>query len=217
MDFVEKVKEIVQKIPKTYYIPLFVGCMGLILFVGGIVLSVVKSSSVKNSDFIDFSQETPTPGTKLLENSPKIQIDVEGAVVSPGVYSVSQTGRVQDALIAAGGLAATADRQYVAQHINLAAKISDGAKLYIPKIGEVSVVQNANTTTDSTTVLGDNSSTININTATSDQLDSLPGVGAVTAGKIISGRPYNSVQDLLSRGIVGQKEFDKIKDLVTAQ
>lgn len=217
MEFVQKVKEIAEKIPKMYYLPIGVGCIGLILFVYGIGFSLVSNRSVKNSDFVDFSQETPTPGTNFVQNSPKIEIDVEGAVVSPGVYSVSESARVQDALVAAGGLSASADRAYVAQHINLAAKITDGGKLYIPKIGETPVAQNTTETTESTTVLGSDSSTININSATADQLDSLPGIGTVTAGKIISGRPYSSVQDLLTKQIVGQKEFDKIKDLVVAQ
>jgi competence protein ComEA len=56
---------------------------------------------------------------------------------------------------------------------------------------------------------------ININTATSAQLDSLPGIGPVRAGKIISNRPYKSLEELVSKKAIGEKEFEKIKDKIT--
>lgn len=60
------------------------------------------------------------------------------------------------------------------------------------------------------------SSLVNVNTATSSELDALPGVGPVTAGKIIINRPYRSVDELLSKNAVSSKVFSQIKDKVTA-
>lgn len=66
-----------------------------------------------------------------------MKIDVEGAVVTPSVYSITFDSRVQDGLIAAGGLSSSADRDWVEKHINLSAKLSDGIKLYISITGVI--------------------------------------------------------------------------------
>jgi competence protein ComEA len=103
--------------------------------------------------------------------------------------------------------------------MNMAVKVSDGMKLYFPFVGESGVL-------GATSLPGSGSSgesgksgksggVININSASESQLDSLPGVGAVTAGKIVSSRPYASVEELKSKKIVGASVYDKIKDLVT--
>lgn len=143
-----------------------------------------------------------------------IKIDVGGAVLKPGVYELPADARIQDVLVAAGGLSPDADRQYIEKAVNLAQKVTDGAKIYIPSKGESlggsggSVFSGTNTTTSATGL-------ISINNASSAELDKLPGIGPVTAGKIIGGRPYGSVQELLDKGAVGKAAFEKIKDLIT--
>lgn len=217
MEIFEKIGEMVKKVPKVYFLPLGLGCIGLILFVYGIGASIVNSHSRENNDFIDFSQAQNASPAAYIE-TPMLVIDVEGAVTTPGIYKVTTKGRIADALIAAGGLAENADRAWVAQHVNLAQKVVDGTKIYIPQVGEITQLAGVSTEAggQNNTVLGTTTSgLININTATSSDLDTLPGVGAVTAGKIISGRPYSSVQDLLSKKVVGQKEFEKIQDQIT--
>ncbi|MBI4092008.1 MAG: ComEA family DNA-binding protein [Candidatus Levybacteria bacterium] len=139
--------------------------------------------------------------------SSKIKVDVEGEVIKPGVYELSGDARVQDALIAAGGLTSDANRK----SINLAAKIADGQKIYVPAVGEVISASNSNTNQGTTLNLG----SVSINSATEAQLDTLPGIGPVTAGKIINGRPYGQVEELLERKIVGKATFEKISDLIT--
>jgi competence protein ComEA len=132
-----------------------------------------------------------------------IKVDVDGEVAKPGLYSLKPDARVQDALIAAGGLTPNANRRA----INLALKVADGQKIYVPAVGEVSAVQS--------TVLSAQSELISINQASESELDKLPGVGPVTAQKIIDFRPYSSIEELVSKKAVGEKVFEKIRDLIT--
>ena len=126
-------------------------------------------------------------------------MDVGGAVVKPGVYEITTEGdkeiRVEDVLQEAGGFHSEADLDWVSKNINLATAVEDGMKVYIPKKGETKESnpnQNASLENSSTKVLGV-TSLLNINTATEAELDFLPSVGKVTAGKIISGRPYTNI------------------------
>ncbi len=124
-----------------------------------------------------------------------------------------QQSRIQDSLVAAGGLSAQADRVYISKNLNLATKLTDGAKVYIPFAGEaVGNGQALNSSSSVDTVSG----LINVNTSSQVGLESLPGIGPVTAQKIIAGRPYGSIQELLNKKIVGVKVFDQIKDKITA-
>ena len=207
----EEIFELTKRIPKAYYLPIGLGCIGLILFVYGTVVILGNNQSREKLSFQHISQasESAVLGSKIADT---MSVDVEGAVASPSVVAVSTTARVEDALIAAGGLSAAADRQWVAQHINLAAKLTDGAKIYIPKVGE----QVTTVSSSENGLIQPQNQQININSATSDELDNLPGVGPVTAQKIIAGRPYNSVEDLQSRKIVSTSVYQKIKDLVVA-
>lgn len=158
----------------------------------------------KKKDLVVQSKQVGAEG----EQSSKIKVDVSGAVNNPGVYGLSEGDRVEDALKMAGGFSSEADPEWVAKSINLASKITDGQKIYIYAKSETS---STSSTLGSSSVSGK----VNINFSSSKELDTLPGVGEVTAGKIISGRPYNSVEDLLNKKVVGKATFEKIKDLVS--
>jgi len=177
----------------------------VILFLAGFVflfyglMSFLGASN--NQDQVEISTQESKPESK-------ISVDVEGAVFKPGVYEILSSGRTQDALIAAGGLNDLADRDWVAKNLNLAARLTDGAKLYIPKVGEQISMRNS-------TVASNVDSFININTADTASLDTLPGVGKVTAEKIINGRPYATTEDLVAKKILGAAAFEKIKDKIS--
>ena len=111
---------------------------GLIfLSIGVIQMFSAKTTTVK------FEKGEDVAGAEASTQETKIMVDVDGQVLKPGLYSLKSNARVQDALIAAGGLSSNADRNA----INLAAKISDGQKIYIPEIGEKpSAVTVANST-----------------------------------------------------------------------
>ncbi len=185
-----------------------IGSAGLVL----IAIGLFQVFSPKTSDVVIEKAESSQRVVSDISPTPtkKIVIDVEGAVVRPGIYSLPQESREQDAITAAGGLSEKADNASIAKGMNMAAKLSDGMKLYIPFTGEQPV-----TSTGDAAVAGANTGSISINSASSSQLDSLPGVGAVTAGKIIQNRPYNSINDLLTKKAVTKSTFEKIKDLVT--
>ncbi len=208
---------------KQNLLPIVFGAVGLILLSYGLIAFLgisrgqgdILFESANGSP--NSSEESPRQGG-AKEQAQTIIIDVEGGVVKPGVYKLAKDSRIQDAFIAVGGLSFEADREWVAKNINLATKLVDGAKIYVPKIGESipsslgSSLQNSGQAGQTGSSL---SSQININTASESELDSLSGVGPATAGKIISNRPYASIEELLEKKVVGQKVFDNIKDKIT--
>lgn len=127
-------------------------------------------------------------------------VDIGGAVNNPGVYHLKSGLRVNDAIAAAGGLASGADTT----KMNLAAKIGDGQKIFVPS-------QSQSQSGGSQPQNG----LININSATAQELDTLPGIGPATAQKIIASRPYSSLDDLTGKKAVSASVYQKIKDLIS--
>lgn len=175
--------------------------LGLILIIVGFAQMMGESATE-----IKF-EEGNSVDTAESDSNVEIKVDVDGAVLKPGLYSLNSDSRLSDAIQAAGGLTSEADRKQV----NLAAKIADGQKIYVPVMGE-EVPPDLNTS-----VLGSNvgsSGSISINSATQSSLEELPGIGPVTAVKIIDGRPYSTLEELRSKGVVGEKTYEKIVDLI---
>jgi competence protein ComEA len=144
-------------------------------------------------------------------------IDVTGAVVSPGVYELSRGARLGDAIEAAGGFSSRVDADRVAAELNLAAPLTDGAQIHVPSRDEAHPPTGGGATGGGGTG-GGNAPRINLNTATQAELESLPGIGPVTAGKIMEARaqaPFRTVDELRERGLVGEKTFESLRALVT--
>jgi competence protein ComEA len=140
-----------------------------------------------------------------------VVVYVAGAVSSPGVYTLRTPARVTDALAAAGGPAAEADLDVV----NLAATVRDGERIYVPKVGEVvPAVVAGDTISDGSVPTGP----VDVNTATVDQLDVLPGVGPATAAAIVAYRdqhgPFQTVDQLGDVRGIGPSKLDAIRGLV---
>lgn len=140
----------------------------------------------------------------------EVVVDVAGAVEKPGVYKLPSGSRIGDALVVAGGLAATADREWVAKTINLAESVKDGGKIYIPEKDVNNVA-----TSQQTNVLTKASGKVNINTASESELDSLPGIGGARAKTIIDNRPYGNIEELVGKAKIPQSVYDKIKDSIS--
>lgn len=209
--FLEDNMEAFQKFLSLYKIPLILAGVGILFLLFGIVY-IVKTQNTSSEVIFSDASSSPSAKTKTV----KIKVDVEGAVMAPGVYEVMEGGRITDALSTAGGLSADADREWVAKNINLAAKITDGGKIYIPSAAETALGKITNESGSSGQLLGVAAGKININSASQAELEGLPGVGPVTAGKIISGRPYQTIEELKSKKAVGNSIFNKIKDLIVA-
>jgi competence protein ComEA len=167
---------------------------------------------------------------EIKENNPtksenNIIVDISGAVSNPGAYEIKENSRLTDLIKKAGGLSNDADKQFFARNFNLAKIVTDGEKIYIPSSQEVKqglfketiniLTNQIKNNLSNNQILGVNTAKININTATMSELDSLPGVGQVTAQKIIDGRPYSTLEDLIQKKIVNKGVWEKIKDKIT--
>jgi competence protein ComEA len=152
-----------------------------------------------------------------------ITVDVSGAVKNPFVYTLPSNARIIDAIQKAGGLTEEADVAFVKRNINYARFLSDQEKIYIPYLTDTNsgaILENKRiidyTQPNMGAIQTEVSSTlININTASSLELDQLPGVGQVNADAIVNGRPYTTTEDLIKNNIIKQSTYDKIKDLVS--
>ena len=143
------------------------------------------------------------------ETNGEITVHVDGAVARPGIYKLATGSRVNDVIAAAGGLTGVAN----STKINLAAKVSDGQKVYIFSVNDTVSSGSGGQVSGAGDMVS--AQGININTASEAELDKLPGVGPVTAGKITGGRPYASLDELVSKKAVGKATFEKIKNLIS--
>lgn len=181
------------------------------------------------------SETVIMPTASMSPHSAQVKVHVMGAVKSPGVYELSAGSRVVDAVRAAGGAIKSADLE----RINLAQTITDTEQVFVPSRSQrttritVAPRQRSNTTTISPSIPGSASTTqvpsadgvlnsgskINLNSATTDQLDTLPGVGPSTAKAIIAYRTksgsFKKVSDLMNVPGIGQAKFEAMRDLVT--
>lgn len=149
----------------------------------------------------------------------KVVVEIGGAVEKPGIYSFDKNSRVEDLMIASGGLSDDADRIWVEKIINRAAKLVDGQKYYIPTLDEQSNVLSANKSGGNQSGSDNFSSAeeglININDASQKELESIKGIGPGYGSNIIEHRPYSTLEELVSKGAIGQKLFEKIKDKIS--
>lgn len=174
----------------------------------------IQKESTDSKQSNDTSQNT--------NNSPTTEVTVyiSGAVKTEGVVTMSSEDRLSDAIKVMGGIVEGADMNA----INLAEKLVDGKHYVIPKQGEqIPVDVNAGgSTSGAAQTAGENAQgqggLVNINTATLEQLDTLPGVGEATANKIITYREENggfkSIEDLKNVKGIGDKKFEDMKSSI---
>ncbi|MCP2030694.1 competence protein ComEA [Okibacterium sp. HSC-33S16] len=188
----------------------------VVLLITGLTVAVVVSllGSAGATTTLDGSPSgTPTSGTESGRGSSgqTVYVHILGAVAAPGVYSLRDGDRVLDAVAAAGGFTMTADQRGV----NLARFVVDGEQILVPEMGAAPPGNGSSSGGASAR----DSGTVNINTATSDQLEELPRVGPEMASRIIAWRdangPFTVVDELMNVTGIGQKTFDALKELVT--
>lgn len=153
------------------------------------------------------------------QGSGQLVVDVAGAVLRPGVYRLDSGARVGDAIAAAGGYSPRVAADAVARTLNLAAVVHDGDLIVVPSRDDPGAAPTSGSAGQGGGTAGGRG-LLDLNTAAADALDGLPGIGPVTAAKIIASRTekrFESVDDLLARKLVGQKVFDQIRALVTVR
>jgi competence protein ComEA len=159
----------------------------------------------------DGSMGAGTAGSGAVGADGRVAVHVAGRVRRPGLVQLPAGSRVQDAIRAAGGSTSGADLDAV----NLARRLSDGEQVLVPGPGDPPPPSPPGAGPDSGAAP---SAPLDLNTATLEQLDTLPGVGEVTAGRIIayrSAHPFTAVDELLEVPGIGQRRFEQLKDLVT--
>ena len=198
------------------------------LLIGGVGVIVAMSGGGAGT-----IEGPPTAqGTFALESagpvSGELVVDVAGAVALPGLYHLAPGSRVGDAVDAAGGFGPRVDVARVGRELNLAAPLTDGQQIRVPSrddpAGGSDVGGGSGGGGGSASTGGSGSggsavgALVNLNSATQSELEALPGIGPVTAAKIIAAREealFRSVDELRERGLVGEKTFGELKALVT--
>ena len=155
--------------------------------------------------------------------SGEVVVEIVGAVARPGVYRLAAGTRLVDLLEATGGYGPRVDTARAEVELNLASTLHDGDQVRVPSRDDVA----ASTTLTSGSggsggsagagSAGGGGAPVSLNTATTAELEALPGIGPATAAKIIVAReeaPFVSVDELRSRGVLGEKTFEKLRDLV---
>jgi competence protein ComEA len=192
------------------------------------------------------SQGVSAPATKESSESVaanvspgSITVDLEGAVSHPGLYSIPEGSRVGDLLHKANGLSEDSSADWVSKDLNLAQKLTDSEKIYVPfdwetynpdqsykvlsgalnvpvTTGSAAVSTTASTVSGiPTTSSSDKTTKTNVNTASSADLDLLPGIGTAYAGRIIANRLYTDFDNFVSKSTIPSSTCDKLKDLIT--
>ena len=188
-----------------------------VVLAGGAFAMAVASGSGDGVrvDAVDGAALPSASGGADVTGAPLV-VEVSGAVAHPGVYRVPGGARVADAIEAAGGYGPRIDTARSTQELDLVAALTDGARIHVPSRDDPPASAVAPVAGGGGA--GAEPGRIDLNTATIEALDTLPGIGPVTAEKIVAAReeaPFTSVEDLRTRGVLGEKTFERLRDLVT--
>jgi len=183
------------------------GCLALLLFVGSKLLARPQTSAA-------LAPPAAAPTETAAAAPTAVVVDVVGAVRRPGLYRLRQGARIADAVSRAGGATPKADLAL----INLAAPLADGEQVVVPRRGTAALGAPAGAAGAGSAGGAPSGGPVHVSTATLEQLDSLPGIGPVTAQKILDYRQkhgaFTSVDELDAVPGIGPARLDQLKDLV---
>ena len=197
---------------------------GVSVEAGGVASGVVLTDANPSSTSGSAGTETASAATSTTaEDSARIWVHVVGAVRHPGLYALRAESRVNDAIDAAGGFMGDA----APEGVNLARKLSDGEQLVVPTADELAKAGAGGASTGGAGAgSGAGGATpantpVDINTATAEQLDALPGIGPATATKIVADRqangPFKSIDDLGRVAGIGPKKLEDMRALIVVR
>ena len=186
---------------------LAVGCLAVLLFIGSKLLARPQATAA-------LAPPAAPPTETGAATTTAVDVDVVGAVRRPGLYRLEQGARIADAVSRAGGATPKADLAL----INLAAPLADGEQVVVPKRGTAAFGAPTAGAGSSGAGGAPSGGPVNLSTATLEQLDSLPGIGPVTAQKILDYRQkhgaFTSTDELDAVPGIGPARLDQLKDLV---
>lgn len=212
LEFLARLREWVEDHVSWKVIGMALVIVAVIAFCGGNLYQEWRAEG----EGLTLVQEDATAGETAADSaapenaSDEVVVHVAGAVSSPGVYTLPADSRVDDAVRAAG---ATADADL--SQLNLAQKLADGQKITVPVAGATP----ADGSSAATTADSDNGGLININTATQEELETLPSIGEVRAQAILAYREehggFRTTDELMEVSGIGEKIFADISPHIT--
>ncbi|MFA5136580.1 MAG: helix-hairpin-helix domain-containing protein [Patescibacteria group bacterium] len=189
-----------------------------------ISIAIYTSGTAQNVQNIALHSQTSEKKTDSPYEKPgRITVQVSGAVKKPGVFKIQLGSRLTDAITRAQGLSQEADQTFFSRNFNLARFLVDQEKIYVPSVFEVDNgifvgrtlsidYLSPQASPDSNTVASTDK--VHINTASSDELMALPGIGEATAAKIMQNRPYATVDDLSTKKIINKNVYSAVKEFI---
>lgn len=221
------IKEVLLVVEK--YKLLILLCMFLL---SNLVTFFLTKSYALATEYSDSSDITVVEGSDDIPST--ITVDVSGAVVHPGVYSLPSYARINDALALSGGVTNQSSQEWVLRNLNLSLPVKDSQKIYIPfesdreeicksvpiskLIGSDNSIQPVVTPTvvpPTPTVSTVNDLLVKVNSASIEDLDTLPGIGATYAQKIVESRPYKNIEELQTKTKIPQSTITKLANLIS--
>lgn len=204
MDFSsdERVTQIREFISQFRAEIMLLAMSGAILIFSGSLFLIIPTQVKTRVQIDSKAQDIP----KQVSNT-YIYVDIAGAVMYPDVYKLPSNTRLKALIEKAGGYSPKANMRQIEKSMNMSRTLSDQEKVYVPTFDDESIERED--------TVEDVDDRIHINSSPHEVINSLEGVGDVTTQKIVSGRPYRLVSDLVTRKIVGKALFEKIKDQIT--
>ncbi|MBP9691259.1 helix-hairpin-helix domain-containing protein [Candidatus Woesebacteria bacterium] len=233
----ESILERIPRVLKRYGIELTLIVVSGIVTIVSLVQPTTPPGTVQGvTDEATKTVISPSPAQEKSERAKvnTVFVDVSGAVNDPGVYEASAGARFSDLIEMAGGISYEADKLFVGRNFNMARMVGDQDKIYVPFTWDIALgtfteekrileylqplypgteLPVLQTKQQESSELIDGIS-VSLNEATQGELESLPGIGPVTAKKIVDNRPYIAIEELVEKKVMNQSGFEKIKEFV---